>query len=243
MHAFPLLLLLLISPTLTIATTLNVHPLFPQPRFPFSSNPPTQFDSLPTPHGIAPLPSPYKNLTFQRASVFNPLSPSLHNIITPEDHNCAVSAPNALIGSRDTEGGPGLTFSVADNGTFALQRLWVKPMNFPEGGNVTVRIFGSRGDATPGTAVERDGDEGLVKWQVEFPVGYHLPFLVKMEEHSQDDWTGLRRVQVVADYGEQKLDWEVCLDDLVVEFESGEEEEGGRGMGRMEGQVVLADAK
>lgn len=108
---------------------------------------------------------------------------------------------------------------------------------------MTVRIFGSRGDATPGTAGEREGDEGLVKWQVEFPVGYHLPFLVKMEEHSQDDWTGLRRVEVVADYGEQKLDWEVCLDDLVVEFESGEEEEGGRGTGRMEGQVVLADAK
>ncbi len=116
-------------------------------------------------------------------------------------------------------------------------------MNFPEGGDVTVRMFGYRGDATPGTAVDGDGDDGVVKWQVEFPAGYHVPFLVKMEEYSQNDWTGLRSVEIVADYGEQKLDWEVCLDDLVVEFEEEEEEEGGRGMGRMEGQILLADAR
>ncbi|KAI4265397.1 MAG: hypothetical protein L6R38_009454, partial [Xanthoria sp. 2 TBL-2021] len=66
---------------------------------------------------------------------------------------------------------------------------------------------------------DADDDEGVVKWQVEFPAGYHLPFLAKMEEYSDQDWTGLRSVEIVADYGEQKLDWEVCMDDLVVEFE------------------------
>ncbi|KAL9612477.1 MAG: hypothetical protein Q9204_008958, partial [Flavoplaca sp. TL-2023a] len=69
-----------------------------------------------------------------------------------------------------------------------------------------------------------------------------------MDEYSNQSWTGLRSVEIVADYGEQKLDWEVCLDDLVVVFEDagsgadeGREEYGRVGRGGVEGQVVLGD--
>ncbi|KAL8845061.1 MAG: hypothetical protein Q9176_000733 [Flavoplaca citrina] len=230
--------LLFLAPTLTTTTTLN-------------------FDTLPTPHGLTPLTS-YANLTFTHASVFTPLSPSLRYIITPNDYNCAVSSPNALIGGRDVEGGRGMGFGIAEGegkGTFELQQFWVKPMDFPEGGDVRVHVFGYRSPSSP---IERRGandevdDEGhgeeVLKWHVDFPAGYHLPFLVKMDEYSKQSWTGLRSVEIVADYGEQKLDWEVCLDDLVVLFEDGgsgadegREEYGRVGRGDVEGQVVLGD--
>ncbi|KAL8983748.1 MAG: hypothetical protein Q9205_002086, partial [Flavoplaca limonia] len=123
------------------------------------------------------------------------------------------------------------------------------------GGDVTVTVFGYH---SPSSTIERRGangevdDEGhgeeVLEWHVHFPAGYHLPFLVKMDEYSKQSWTGLRSVEIVADYGEQKLDWEVCLDDLVVLFEDGgsgadegREEYGRVGRGDVEGQVVLGD--
>ena len=243
-----------LAPTLTITTTLNVRP-FPNTS-PYTSNNP-QFDTLPTPHGLTPL-TTYKNLSFTHASVFAPLSPSLRYIITPNDYNCAVSSPNALIGGRDVEGGRGMGFGVAEGegkGTFELQQFWVKPMDFPEGGDVTVTVFGYRSPHPPAkhrfvndeVDDESHGEE-LLKWHVDFPAGYHLPFLLKMDEYSNRSWKGLGSVEIVADYGEQKLDWEVCLDDLVVVFEeggSGDDEgkqEDGRSGGRaVERQVVLGD--
>ncbi|KAL8991942.1 MAG: hypothetical protein Q9169_007512 [Polycauliona sp. 2 TL-2023] len=213
-----LLLTFLLTPSLTSTalTTLN-------------------FDTIPTPHGLAPLHS-HKNLTFTQTSIFNPLSPSLRYIITPNDHNCAVSAPNAIIGSRNVEGERGMSFSVSnddDGRKFALKQFWVKPMDFPEGGDVRVIVRGYRsGDTT--------SSKPLI-WHIDFPAGYHLPFLVKMDEYSNDDWTGLGSVEIVADYGEQKLDWEVCLDDLVVEFVDGvvKMDDGGGRVG--DGQFVLGD--
>ncbi|KAL8864071.1 MAG: hypothetical protein Q9198_010116, partial [Flavoplaca austrocitrina] len=134
-------------------------------------------------------------------------------------------------------------------------QFWVKPMDFPEGGDVRVHVFGYRSPDSPierhganGSVDDKGHDEEVMKWHVDFPAGYHLPFLVKMDEYSKQSWTGLRSVEIVADYGEQKLDWEVCLDDLVVVFEGGGsdadegKEQGGRvgGVG-VERQVVLGD--
>ncbi len=55
-------------------------------------------------------------------------------------------------------------------------------------------------------------------WHIDFPAGYHLPLLVKMQEFSGEDWSQLHGVEILADFGEQALDWEFCLDDLEVQF-------------------------
>lgn len=131
--------------------------------------------------------------------------------------------------------------------TFELKQFYVKPMDFPEGGDVRITVSGDRSSNRTSTG-KRGANGEVLEWHVDFPAGYHLPFLVKMDEYSKQNWTGLRSVEIVADYGEQKLDWEICLDNLVVEFEdggSGEGEavqEGGRlEGGGVKGQVMLGD--
>ncbi|KAL8915053.1 MAG: hypothetical protein Q9171_000493 [Xanthocarpia ochracea] len=223
------ILLLLSSPIAATPTVLN-------------------FDNLPTPHGLTSLQSPYHNLTFTNAAVFSPRSSALAGIITPNDHNCATSTPNAIIGSRDEEGGRGLRFETASDAanstaSFALKQFWAKPMDFPAPGSVKVTVSGYRRVQSDVMVATPD-----FKWHVDFPSGYHLPFLVKIEEYSGREWTGLRAVEVVADYGEQALDWEVCLDDLVVEFDEGgqmegktEDKRGEERRRRVGVQVVMAD--
>ena len=39
-----------------------------------------------------------------------------------------------------------------------------------------------------------------------------------MQENSREAWDGLNKVEFVADYGEDALDWEFCIDDLEVEY-------------------------
>lgn len=55
-------------------------------------------------------------------------------------------------------------------------------------------------------------------WHVEFPSGYHLPFLVQMEEYSGEKWDEITKVEIAADFGYDNLDWEFCIDDLQVQF-------------------------
>ena len=55
-------------------------------------------------------------------------------------------------------------------------------------------------------------------WHVDFNFEYHLPFRVKMQEFSREEWDRLYKVEFFADYGEDALDWEFCMDDLEVEF-------------------------
>ena len=59
-----------------------------------------KFDDIPTTAGLGPLPSIYNHLSFSSYSALKPRDPALENLITPNDLNCAVSAPNALLGSR-----------------------------------------------------------------------------------------------------------------------------------------------
>ncbi|MCJ1391398.1 hypothetical protein MMC18_004262 [Xylographa bjoerkii] len=63
-----------------------------------------------------------------------------------------------------------------------------------------------------------------LEWKVEFPAGYHLPFRVALGKHSRDAWERLRRVEMWAEYGEDTLDWEFCVDDLEVQFFSAAED-------------------
>ncbi|KAL9628234.1 MAG: hypothetical protein Q9164_007352 [Protoblastenia rupestris] len=178
--------------------------------------PKSQFDDLSLPKtGLTSLPKPYHNLTFISYSVFDPHSPSLAHLISPYDLNCAVSAPNALLGSRTSENGTAASFEIASDTpvdksglwqSFTLHSLKVKPMAAPEPGtNLVIRGY-------------RNGTEYDVAWNVWFPSGYHEPLEVRIQEFSEMKWETLRKVEIFADFGYDRLDWEFCIDDLVVEF-------------------------
>ena len=109
---------------------------------------------------------------------------------------------------------------------FTLISFYVKPLDAPRPGT-RINVRGYRYD-----------DNQALKWHVDFPSGYHLPFLVKMEEYSRHSWKRLTRVEITADFGEDKLDWEFCLDNLEVEFHKVEQEDD-EGNGPRAGQEVL----
>ena len=112
---------------------------------------------------------------------------------------------------------------------FTLHEFYVKPMDAPEEGEITVFVRGYRYDDGDG-----DGEE-VLEWRVEFPRGFHRPFLVEMEKFSGRRWERVTKVVVEADFGVDALDWEVCVDDLVVQFfgveVEGEDGGGGGGVG------------
>lgn len=74
----------------------------------------------------------------------------------------------------------------------------------------------------PGSTISLKGHSHNRKepftWHLDFDSEYHLPFPVKMQENSREAWDELSKVEFVADYGEDALDWEFCIDDLEVEF-------------------------
>lgn len=174
-----------------------------------------QFDDIPTQEGLANVPSPYHYLNFNLYSVFKPDDPALKGMISEHDLNCAVPSPNALVGSRLYENGHGASFEIA-NATamsqdglqpyFTLRSFYIKPMDAP----------------APGTTVYVKGYSKAQKkplvWHVDFPSGYHLPFLVKMEEYSDEEWNEIYKVEITADFGYDALDWEFCMDELELQF-------------------------
>ncbi len=101
--------------------------------------------------------------------------------------------------------------SMLENGLqpyFTLLSFSIKPMDAPPP-LTTITVYGyshARNKSDPFT------------WHVDFPAGYHLPLLVKIQEFTGEDWGQLNGVEIVADFGEQALDWEFCLDDLEVQF-------------------------
>ena len=198
------------------------------------------FDDIPTPKaGLISLSNPYRNLSFTSFSVFNPHSDSLTDLISPHDLNCAVSAPNALLGSRDSRNGTPASFKIANatamralglQPTFTLHSLKIKPMAAPEPGTDLI-IKGYR-----------DGKRDLA-WSVWFPSGYHRPLEVYIEKFSRVKWEKLKKVEIFAEFGYGRLDWEFCVDDLVVELSEAEKSKDAiqwqRETGNWEAQVVL----
>lgn len=91
---------------------------------------------------------------------------------------------------------------------FTLLSFNLKPMDAPPPGTeIIVKGYSrARNDSDP------------FEWHVDFPVGYHLPLFVKMQQYSGDYWDQLYRVEIMADFGEQRLDWEFCIDDLEIQF-------------------------
>ena len=166
-------------------------------------------------NGLGTVPVPYRNLSFSSYSVLKPRDPKLDGIISKHDLDCAVSPPNALLGSRPRENADGASFGItsatmmAEQGLrpyFTLKSFYVKPMDAP----------------APGTKISVKGytkaREEPYSWHVDFPSGYHLPFLVKMEEYSREEWKEVYKVEILADFGYDDLDWEFAIDDLEVQF-------------------------
>ena len=183
------------------------------------------------------MPSPYHHLSFSSFNVLRPRDPSLDGKITDRDLNCAVSPPNALIGSRYTsdliKGANGAYFEIANVSAminaglypyFTLERFNIKPMDAPPA-VITVYVRGfshARDDA--------------YHWHVPFPIGFHEPFLVKMQEYSSEEWNQIYRVEITAEYGEDALDWEFCVDDLELQFFGYQNESSGYPQGK---QAIL----
>ncbi|KAL8823482.1 MAG: hypothetical protein Q9191_005815 [Dirinaria sp. TL-2023a] len=189
------------------------------------------FDDIPTSQGLGSIPSTYHHLAFSQYNVLTPRDPNLKDRISSHDLNCAVSSPNALIGSRvsssnkhysyDRESAMregGAYFSVANASDmllhaglqphFSLVSFNLKPLDAPSpGSSIVVNGYShARNESDP------------FRWHVDFPAGFHRPFLVKMQEYSGEAWDRLYGVEILADFGEQRLDWEFCIDDLEVRF-------------------------
>ena len=200
-----------------LGTLSSQHPFLSSPT---QNDTSFNFDDLSVPKaGLTSLPNPYHHLTFSSSfSVFAPQSPAFSRLIYPADLNCAVSAPNALLGSRVSENGAPASFEIANGEAptsthkavlqpgFTFQKMMVKPLAAPEPGtNLSIKGY-------------REGKGESLEWGVWFPAGFHEMFEVRIEEFSGVKWDGLRKVEVKADFGYDGLDWEFCVDDLVVEF-------------------------
>jgi hypothetical protein len=86
---------------------------------------------------------------------------------------------------------------------FRLRGMQIKPMNAPEPG-VVISVTG-----------RRYGGRDPLQWIAKFPSGYHLPYPANLT-----GWDYLEEVEIVADFGEDQLDWEFCMDDLEISFEN-----------------------
>lgn len=181
------------------------------------------------------MPFPYQHLSFSSYSVLRPRDPALDGLISEHDLNCAVSSPNALIGSRPMENAEGAYFEIVDATSlagdglqpfFTLMSFYIKPMDAP----------------APETRVSVNGYTKARRepyvWHVDFPSGFHLPFLVKMEEYSGEEWKKIYKVGIVADFGYDGLDWEFCVDDIELQFFALPEHES-ISHGHSESQLVL----
>ncbi len=109
---------------------------------------------------------------------------------------------------------------------FELVGMRVKPLAAPEsevGTNLTIRGWRVGKIDAEGNG-DGDGDGEVLEWSVVFPYGFWDMFEVRIEEFSRRRWDRLWKVEVSARYGdgEDMLDWEVCVDDLVVGFEGAE---------------------
>ena len=180
-----------------------------------------KFDEITTVKGIGRVPSPYFHLLFSSYNVFTPGDPVWNGTISKNDRNCAVSAPNALIGSRYDESDPdstyGAHFKIA-NATammedslspyFTLTKFKIKPLDSPpEPSTTLITVVGYKYNSNQ-----------TVKWEVNFDQGYHEPLSVNMKDFSRENWDYLSGVVIVADYGVDALDWEFCIDDLELQF-------------------------
>ena len=106
--------------------------------------------------------------------------------------------------------------SLAEDGLypyFSLLSFNIKPLAAPSSGT-TITVNGySHARQNPLT------------WNVYFASDYHEPLPLDIGKFSKEEWSQLYGVEILADYGEDALDWEFCLDDLQLQFFKVAEEE------------------
>lgn len=174
---------------------------------------PTQFDDINTIEGWGDIPRNYSDLAFDGFLALQPDAPALEDLISEHDLNCAVSAPNAVYGTRSNRAPPAIPeISLAKESvfsSFALSFIKIKPLEMPPFGYSKLTLRGFRDEKPP------------LEWRVDFPFGYHDMFKVDIEEFSGTKWSGLRRLQITADFvnADTYMDWEFCFDDLEILLE------------------------
>ena len=109
---------------------------------------------------------------------------------------------------------------------FDLLTFYIKPMDAPPPGTIIWVKGYSHSRREP------------LEWDVDFITGYHLPLLVKLQQYTGEAWEQLHRVEIWADFGDDALDWEFCVDDLEVRFDEMTKGRGGEGAAE---QVVLGE--
>lgn len=143
--------------------------------------------------------------------------------IQPSDQNCAVSLPNALLGSRYGPQERRPTIMVNATATrlkdvhpfFDLDSISIKPLAMPVDAvpviaNVTIR----------GWTADAEGPGSPLVFRVEWTSGYSKPLFVEFgsKQFSVEKWERIRLLDLLVDFGPDRLDWEFCLDDLSVSF-------------------------
>lgn len=171
------------------------------------------------------MPANYSFLDFGGLLAFKPTDPELDGLISEEDLNCATSRPNALYGTRynldsghkrGLTGLPFIALSSSPNApaskptSFELRALKIKPLNMPFAyTTISLRGYKSHNET--------------IEWEVDFPAGFHNVLEVDIARFSGHHWAGLTKMEVWADFhnADMVLDWEYCLDDLELVFETG----------------------
>ena len=64
---------------------------------------------------------------------------------------------------------------------------------------------------------------------------------MKIAEFSGEDWNELYGVEILADFGEQALDWEFCIDDLEIMFFQRVQDRGVRVVSNHEQNVLKGE--
>ena len=104
---------------------------------------------------------------------------------------------------------------------FGLVGMIIKPLASPEGeGETRVLVRGwpwnnkDNGAETKMNMDNREENKDALDWFVDFPSEYHLPLNATMSK----SWRKLKRVEIWAEYGVDRLDWEFCIAELVIEL-------------------------
>ncbi|KAI9675894.1 MAG: hypothetical protein M1829_003132 [Trizodia sp. TS-e1964] len=177
------------------------------------------FDEIPTAGGSGTLPAIYHHLSFSKFSIIAPNDHYFDEKIPVEDKVLAVSAPNAIIGSKDgplfphTKGAPPaitLNSSVAKidgiQPWFALKSLKIKSLGAPPPG---VSLF-ARG-------YKHGSSTNTTFWTQSYPEAFNAPTLLDSQVLTLD-WAKLYKVEFWAEFGIDFSDWEFTIDDLEVQF-------------------------
>ena len=107
----------------------------------------------------------------------------------------------------------------------------IKPLAAPDGSVTAIKVRGYLYQDSEAERIDESRDmengmeeeeDNIINYIIEFPTEYHLPFTATFPGTS---WRKLNKVEIWAEFGEDLLDWEFCIDDLIVSFVQKERQE------------------